>query len=399
MLRNSNYLDPVRIGNKTNAVQSSPGDSKTRGVSRGQHDLHDVHKERIDNKWPRTFVFTSLNSTVNGVSTTTVTEGSSIVFTLVTEHIPNGTTLVYAINTTSGTTMNSDDFGGDATTGTFTTTNNSTTLSFGVTAEASPGDAESNKFKLVIFTTNDGTNADGTGIKIESAEITVTDAIAAGTDIRSSFYEISNRYIVDSTAVDYTGAYDVGEVQQSYSGSASIYIALKCTTSTTYINDICIAAVQVLNSSNVVQQTWHFTNSTTSWTTGVRSNANSSLLSSYLTPSQAASNTYYSITTSANNTRISLGSSTSSSYTGMAGGISSSVTSFPVGNGTVSQTGSAYYLFGEVSGATRYTHVIMKSPSYTFTAGDKIKVVHAVVTRSNMTSSININDSIWIGIY
>ena len=174
---------------------------------------------------------------------------------------------------------------------------------------------------------------------------------------------------------------------------------MKCTTSTTYINDICIAAVQVLNSSNVVQQTWHFTNSTTSWTTGVRSNANSSLLSSYLTPSQAASNTYYSITTSANNTRISLGSSTSSSYTGMAGGISSSVTSFPVGNGTVSQTGSAYYLFGEVSGATRYTHVIMKSPSYTFTAGDKIKVVHAVVTRSNMTSSININDSIWIGIY
>ena len=401
MLRNSNYLDPDRIGNKTNAVQSSPGDSKTRGVSRGQHDLHDVHKERIDNRWPRTFVFTSLNSTVNGVSTTTVTEGNSIVFTLVTEHIPNGTTLVYAINTTSGTTMDSNDFNGDATTGTFTTTNNSTTLSFTLTAEISPGDAESNKFKLQIFTTNDGTNADGTGIQIESAEITVTDAVTTGTDIRSAFYEISNRAIFDPTSSDYTGAYDVGEVQQSYSGSARVYLVLKQTTATTYFNDICIAAVQVLNSSNVVQQTWNFAVSNQGWErTGSAFNTNnSSLLSSYLTPSTASGYTYTSVGTSPNINYLSRASGTSSQYTGMADGISTSNTNYPVGNSTVSQASGTRYMYREVSGAIRYSHVIGRSPSYTFTAGDKIRVVHAVTTPSSQSGSININDSIWIGIY
>ena len=385
MKRNGSY---IREGRTTTSKTS---------VS-GVYDLYDVYHARRDDKWPIIGKFISLTP-----STTTVAEGSSMTFSLTFDEVEANTPLYYTIATVSGTTMTDADISSapnSQTTinGTFNAAGNGTqmtmTLTFGFVAEQSPGDAESNVFKLQIRT-----ESVSGPIAIEAVDITLTDAIALGDDIRSSFYEISHGLIVDTTSSDYTGAYNVGEVQQDYGGSASIYIALKCTTSTTYYNDICVAAVQVLNSSNVVQQTWHFTNSSTSWTTSVRSSANSSLLSSYLTPSQAASNSQYSITTSANNTRVSLASSTSSSYTGMAGGISSSVTNFPVGNGTVSQTGSAYYLYGEVSGATRYTHVIMKGPSYTFTAGDKIKVVHACVVPSSMQSSFNFNDSVWIGIW
>ena len=143
--------------------------------------------------------------------------------------------------------------------GSFTTTNDSTVLTFGLVAEQSPGDAESNVFNLQI---RSGAGFGGNSVlRLTSVNVTVTDAISYGTDIYSSFYEISNRVIYLSGVGDYTGNYDVGEIQQSYSGSARIYIALKCTASTTYFNDICIAAVQVLNSSNVIQQTWNFSSS------------------------------------------------------------------------------------------------------------------------------------------
>ena len=398
MLRNSNYLDSRKVNNATNAEESSAGDSRTRGVSRGRHDLHDVHTERTNNNWPRTFVFTSLSP-----STTNITEGASITFTLVTEHIPNGTTLVYEIYTTAGTVMNPADFGGTPTFASFTTTNNSTTLTFSLTAEASPGDAESNKFVLRIYTTPDGTNQDATGIKIQSSEITVTDAVQVGTDIKSAFYEISNRALYTNASADYSGPYDVGEIQQSYTGSARVYIVLKCTTAITYINDICIGAVQILNSSNVVQYTWNFstypiTPSGQVWQRATRVNGSSGLLSSYLTPAQAAAYSYTNIGTGGNVSYVTYASSTGSTYTGSLDGIGSN-SNYPVGNNTVNQSNGTLYMYGEVSGATRYSSVFARSPAYNFSAGDRIRVVHQMMTRTTQSGSMNADDSIWIGIY
>ena len=84
----------------------------------------------------------------------------------------------------------------------------------------------------------------------------------------------------------------------------------------------------------------------------------------------------------------------------MADGIANSTsTVYSVGNGTVTQSSGTYYIYGEVSGAARYSSVFARSPSYSFSGGDKIRVVHAVTTQSSMVSSININDSLWIGIY
>ncbi len=365
--------------------------------AKGVHDLHDVHIKRSDTKWPRTKYYISLTPSV-----TTVTEGNTMTFTLVTEHVPDGSTLYYTISTVSGTTMVDADFSQSpndgGVDGSFTNTNDSTTLTFGLVAEINPGDAESNVFKLQIRT-----GSISGPIVIESSDITVTDAISYGTDIRSAFYEISNRKIIDSTSGDYTGNWDVGEIQQAYAGSARVYIVLKCTTSTTYVNDICVAAVQVLNSSNVIQQTWNFSNGgAQSWqttTTAINAN-NSSLLSSYLTPSQADAYSYSNMTTTNSTARIGLATGTGSWYTGMADGIANSTTTaYTVGDNQIAQSFGTYYFYREVSGAQRYSHSVARSPSYTFAAGDKIRVVHAVVTSSSMSSSLNINDSIWIGVY
>jgi len=360
--------------------------------AKGLHDLHDVHIKRSIGKWPRSGLFLSLTP-----STTNVTEGNSMTFTLVTEHITNGTTLYYNIETVSNALMLDPDFSNSPNDGgidgPFVTTNDSTVLTFALLAD---GFNEGNVFKLTIRTGS----TSGT-IVIQSSNITVTDAVSLGTDIRSAFYEISNRYIVDSTSSDYTGAYDVGEIQQSYGGSARVYLVFKCTTSTTFINDICVAAVQVLNSSNAIQQTWNFSNgSNNSWQTHTsRENGSSALFSSYRTPTQAASLSYTNIG-SPNLARVGIASGTGSGFTGMADGIATSTsTVYSVGNGTVSQSSGKYYIYGEVSGASRYSSVYARSPSYSFTAGDKIRVVHGITTRSSMVSSINANDSLWIGIY
>jgi hypothetical protein len=272
----------------------------------------------------------------------------------------------------------------------------STVITVGLIAEQSPGDAESNVFKLQIRT-----GSTSGPIVIESSDITVTDAVSTGTNVESSFYEISNRYVNPPSNADYTGNYDVGQVQVSSSGSKRLYVALKCTTATTYFNDICIAAIQVLNSSDVVQQTWNFSggNPSNLWqTTTSQITGSSSLLSSYVTPTQAAAYTYSTLTSTNNSGRIGFASSTGSNATGCADGIASTNTSYTVGNNTVPQSSSTNFIYREVSGAARYSHAVARSPSYTFSTGDKIKVVHNICTPSSQNSSINVDDSIWIGI-
>jgi len=369
--------------------------------SSGVFDLHDQYIEKRNNTWPNTFKYLSCTE-----STSTVSEGNTVTFTVTTEALPAESLLYYTISTVSGTTMDAADFGGTAISNSFDHNDNSTVLSFTLTAEY-PGDVESNSFKLQIRT-----GSTSGPIQLESGTVTVTDVAGAlGTDIRTAFYEISNRAIVSTTTTDYTGNWDVGEVQQQYAGSARIYIATKITTATTFYNDICLAAVQILNSSNVVQQTWNFADGgsaafTAGWethTSTVLGSAN--LLSTYLTPEQAAATfgtgLYETIAPTGSNgsARISRATSTPSTYTGMADGVATGLTSFPVGDSTVAQSSGTYYLYREASGTGRYQHCLCRSPSYTFSAGDKIRVCHAVTIPSSESGNININDSIWIGIY
>ena len=221
-------------------------------------------------------------------------------------------------------------------------------------------------------------------------------------DISSNFLEISNRFIA-STVNDYAGAYDVSETEIGLSGNYRIYIGIKVTASTTYYNDICIAGVQVLSSSNSVKQTWIFnTTSGDNWKTYTSQISGSSSTGFPITPQTASSYNYSNITTlSGTNAqrvgKFSYGTSTGSSPTGAQGGISGSTGVFTVGNGTISQVNSSYYLFRETSTSTRYSGTVMRSPSVTLASGDKIRVAHLLAGSSS--SPMNANDSLYLGAY
>ena len=50
--------------------------------------------------------------------------------------------------------------------------------------------------------------------------------------------------------------------------------------------------------------------------------------------------------------------------------------------GTISQSSSTYYLYREASSAPRYSKVILRGPSITFSNGDKIRGCQALTTNS-----------------
>lgn len=217
-------------------------------------------------------------------------------------------------------------------------------------------------------------------------------------DISSYFIEISNRFIA-STVNDYAGAYDVSETQVGLSGSYHIYIGIKVTASTTYWNDISIAGVQVLSSSNSVKQTWIFnTTSGDNWMTQTGQIGGTSNVGFPITPQTASNYTWStSVSTTQGTGRFTYASATSSNPTGTADGISGSTGTFPVGNGTISQSSGTYYIYRETSGSTRYSGAVMRSPSITLASGDKIRVAHLLAGSSS--SPMDANDSLYLGAY
>ena len=270
-------------------------------------------------------------------------------------------------------------------------------------------DGNSNTLISLSFFRN-ATFTDSTSVP-SSGEISINDDFkgktfgssgGSNTDISSSFYEISRRFISDSTSTsDYTGAYDVEQVQFSFSGStARIYIGIKTTASPTYYNDIAVAAVQLLSSSGTVKNTWIFHDTSggsgSGWQTYTSQTSAQSSTGFPVTPQTASGYTYSDISTSAGTGKFSFATSTGSGYTGAAGGISSSATSFTVGDGTVSQVGSNYYAFRETSGSTRYTGAIMRSPEVSISDSDIIKVVHLVVGHS--VHQMDPNDCLYVGV-
>ena len=228
------------------------------------------------------------------------------------------------------------------------------------------------------------------------------------TDIRTSFYEISNRFINSQTYMnnsgDYNGPYDVGEVQQGHTGNnVRLYLVHKVTALTTYFNDTPIAAVIHLNASDVIQNSWIFSTnnggSGSGWQTANNGFTGQSTVGTGFTPQTASDYTYLTIGSAGSTARFGWATSTGSSYTGAADGIAANTTSFPVGNGTVNQSSGTYYMFRECSGAARYHCAIARSPQFNIVNGDKIRVVHALTGPTSEASNINPNDSIYIGVY
>ena len=236
----------------------------------------------------------------------------------------------------------------------------------------------------------------------------VPPAAAAGQDITTSFYEISNRFISISTN-DYSGSYDVGEVQTNFTGSGRVYIGIKVTASTTFYNDIAVAGVQIISGSTLVAS-WIFNTSSggsgSGWQTHTTQLSGSSTVGFPVTPAAASGYSYFNLSTSANISRFSWATSTGSNNTGASDGIANtyklsgdggSGTLAPVGNGQVSQSSNTYYAFRETSGSTRYSGVVMRSPTYTFSGGEYIRVIHLLA--GNSVYQMNADDSLYVAVY
>ena len=266
--------------------------------------------------------------------------------------------------------------------------------------------------KHIILPRKYRTSSNGSNLDIDSWAFFVGDSTSSsntGTwsiqstnasffDISNSFLEISNRFVTSPSNSDYTGAYDVSETQVGLTGSYNLFIGIKITVSPTYYNDISIAGVQVLDASNTVKTTWIFnTTSGDGWETYTSQISGSSDTGFPVTPETASEYSYRTITTTKYTSRFSYTTSTVSSRTGTQGGISGSTGAFTVGNGTISQVNSSYYLYREASNSTRYSGAVMKSPSITLASGDKIRVAHLVAGYSFYP--MDPDDSLYLGAY
>ena len=380
-----------------------PEQSTSEESASGTHDLFDNYNGEIYGRWPMVKKVIDISNS-NG---TTFPEGSTSTFTITTEGFNTGDIVYWTIANVSGTSLSASDFDLGLS-GSITITNNTTSVDIKPTPD---GLAENNVVKLQIRL-----GSTSGPVLNETGNLTVTDAaLPTGVDITTSFYEISNRFIdsqsyMGSTA-DYNGPYDVGQVQTDFIGTGRVYIGVKVTASTTFYNDLPIAGVQVISGTTLVAS-WIFNTSTggsgSGWQTYTAQIGGTSTQGFPVTPATASGYSYSTITTSTSTGRFSYASSTGSSYTGAADGIGNtyklsadggSNTLATVGDGTISQSSSTYYAYRETSGATRYSGTVMRSPTYTFSGGEYIRVIHVLAGLTSMASTMDGTDSLYVAVY
>jgi hypothetical protein len=332
----------------------------------------------------------------SSASNQSIAEGSAITCTIQTLGMANGQTINYEVVSVTGTVSSADFSGGlNSLTGTATVSSNSATVTGALVMNDG---SETESFKIRVKPSNGGDD-----LFVDSPTITITNV--TGNDLASAYYQIAaNRFLQSSFTGDTANNWDVAQVQVANSGSYRIYMVAKVTASTTYYNDVCVAAVQVIRSSSV-EYNYVFTNNNSfnsrSWTTyGSRVSGSSSLgVPSTFALTNVGSLNFGSMVAGTNKNAWNGATSTASSYTGMQDGISYNTTgSLTVGALTTPQSVGEYYMYAETSSTSRYSCVICRSPSITFQSGDYIKVCTGIVTRSTMSSSHNINDTLWIGL-
>lgn len=237
-------------------------------------------------------------------------------------------------------------------------------------------------------------------------------------DPTAGYLEVSAQFIESDVYMggnsDYTGPYDVSEVTvpSSFSGSARIYLGHKVTSSTSFYSDIAVAGVQILNSTGTaLLESYIFGSSTDNngWenlgtATAIAGSSTTGFAESLST---SAARTYGSTITSGSATnKFNLATSTGSSATGAGGGInattykttsdSGSGTIFPLGVNAITQVNSSYYIYVECSGTNQYQCVVCRSPAYTFSGGEKIRIAHTLPGSSS--SPMDPDDTLYLGV-
>jgi hypothetical protein len=193
-------------------------------------------------------------------------------------------------------------------------------------------------------------------------------------------------------STDYTGDYDVLNVQfipdslpSDFSGRLYIGFHIQSFGANGFYNDLCIGAVQILNSSEARVHAWQGSDFTNWGTT----TAQHTVPSAY---TDVTALTYSSIASGTTAQRWNVSSTTVSTNTGAADGVSTTYGSggsavLPVrGLGQVAQTASTDYCYVETSSPVALGDFIwMRSPSVTISSG-----LHNLRIAYNLTS----NDSV-----
>ena len=356
----------------------------------------------------------TINDTSQAVSATctpnvsSIGEGFGVTFTVNTTNFASGTLNWEAVLSAD---METTDI--SATSGTVNISGSTGTISITATADGYTETGQTESFQIKVFDPNG--NAMVTSSAVTINDLSTGTPEPSGTDITTSFYEISNRFINSQTymnsSVDYNGPYDVGEVQTDFSGSGRVYIGVKVTASTTFYNDIPIAGVQVIRGTTLVAS-WIFNTSTggsgSGWQTYTQQIAGTSTQGFPVTPATVSAYGYTNLSTSTSTSRFCWRSNTGSSYTGAADGIGNtyklsanggSNTLATVGDAQVSQTSNTYYAYRETSGSTRWSGTVMRSPAFSFSGGEYIRVIHALTGPTSMASTMDGTDSVYVAVY
>jgi len=236
-------------------------------------------------------------------------------------------------------------------------------------------------------------------------------------DPTADFVEVSLRHIDSDiymgSIADYDGNYDVTEVSipSTFSGSARIYLGVKISiaTGSTFYADVPIAAIQILNSAGTsLLESFVFSDDNQSWEnlgTLTQISGSSTIGFPESLATSAARTFGGTLDATVNEDKFSLASSTGSNNTGAEGGISTvykttadggSDTILPLGAEKVAQVNGSNYLYREASGSTRYSGVVCRSPAYTFSGSEKIRICHAVTGYSQ--ERMNPDDTLYLGV-
>lgn len=372
MRGNSKIIGPLQETSLTDAV--------------GIFDTFDQYNSNTLEAWPITAYPT--NGTITP-STTSATENGSVTFTVNVNNWFTGT--MYWV--VSNTSMTAADFGGGATSGSFSVTNGSGEFTLSLVGD---GITENDTFQVQL-------RRDSTiGLLLDTtASISVTDAAPSGEDIRSAFWAISE-YQNNDGQNNTTSNYSVSEVRQDYSGVGRLYLIHKATGASTFRNDAPVACIQVLNSSGTtVNEQWWFgsSNDGAGWrtfTTEISIGGVGSGITIF--PAQAANYTYNtSIVNCSTADRFCLASSTGSTQTGAADGIAEPSGPMTLGEETMAQSSGTYYMYRETSGGQVGYSCLCRSPSRTWTAGEIIRIAY-IIGNVASTNYYDEDDTFFVGI-
>lgn len=347
-------------------------------------------------------VLTSASTTINdtsktpsaSVSVSNMNENANMTVNVSTTNFTSGTLYWEIVNVLNGEP--DSDF--TASTGSFTVS--SSAGSFIVTSVADGYTEGTESFKVDIKL------ADGTVIG-SSGTFNVSDTSTgtpepAGIDITGQFVPISE-FVVSDNSSNTTANFSVGEVQQNSNVTGRLYLAHKATGITTYYNDVPIAAIQIIDAggNNIVEQ-WYFgvSGNGAGWTTDTIQRSVGAIGSGItVTPSFVSTN--YSFATSVVNgataNRFCLATSTGSASTGANDGIALPSAPLTVGNATTPQAFNTYYMYRETSGATVPYVCFCRSPSRTWSPGERIRVAY-IIGNVSTANYYTPTDTLFVGI-